>query len=72
MTAAMNWEEWGKHDAVALAELIRTKQVSVQEVVAQAASAVEHLNPRLGAVLEIYQSTLTDVDVDRPNRDGRL
>src|SRR5215471_17684945 len=69
---ALSWEEWGRRDAVALAELVKTKQVSVSEVVAQAAAAVERLNPKLGAVLEIYESVLKDPIVDGPNKDGRL
>ncbi len=70
--SAMSWEEWGKRDAVAVAELVRTKQVAVQEVVAQAAAAIERLNPKLGAVLEVYESTLKDPIIDGPNKDGRL
>ena len=69
---AMSWEEWGKRDAVGLAELVKTKQVSVQEVVAQAAAAIERLNPQLAAVLGVYESTLKDPNVDNPNKDGRL
>jgi amidase len=68
----MSWEEWGKRDAVAIAELVRTTQVSAQEVVAQAAVASERLNPQIGAVLEVYQNTLADPDVDGPNKDGKL
>ena len=69
---AMSWEEWGKCDAVALAELVKTKRVSVPEVVAQAAAAIERLNPKLGAVLGVYESTLKDPNIDGPNKDGRL
>src|SRR5690242_18103955 len=69
---AMSWEEWGKRDAVALAEMIRTKQISVLDVVAQAAAAIERLNPKLSAVLETYESTLKDPNIDGPNKDGRL
>jgi len=68
----MSWEEWGKRDAVAIAELVRAKQVSAQDVVAQAAAAIERLNPQIGAVLEVYQNTLGDPDVDGPNKDGKL
>ena len=69
---AMSWDEWGKCDAVALADLVRTKQLSAQELVAQASAAVERLNPKIGAVLEIYENVLSDATVDGPNRDGRL
>src|SRR6266567_3236177 len=69
---AMSSDEWGKRDAVALAELVRTKQVTAQELVAQAAAAVEQLNPKIGAVLEIYGNVLKDATVDGPNKEGRL
>jgi hypothetical protein len=38
---AMSWDEWGKHDAVALAALVRKRAVTPREVVRQAARAVE-------------------------------
>ena len=69
---AMSWGDWGKRDAVALADLVRAKQVTAQELVAQAAAAVERLNPELGAVLEIYEDVLKDAMADGPNKDGRL
>ena len=69
---AMSWEDWGKRDALSLAELVKSKQVSVQEVLAQAAAAIERLNPKLAAVLEVYESTLKDPNVDYPNKEGRL
>ncbi|MCC8953581.1 amidase [Bradyrhizobium sp. Pear77] len=68
----MSWEEWIKQDAIALAELIRTKQVNPREIVAQGAAAVERLNPQLGAVLEVYENTLEDIHVDGPDKNGRL
>ncbi|MCP1845820.1 amidase [Bradyrhizobium sp. USDA 4524] len=69
---AMSWAEWGKHDAIALAELIRAKEVSVREIVAQAAAAIERLNPQLGAVIEVYENSLENADVDGPDRAGKL
>jgi amidase len=69
---AMSWEEWGKRDALALAGLVKTKQVSAHQVVMQAAAAIERLNPQLGAVLEIYESTREDANVDGPDKAGKL
>lgn len=68
----MSWEEWIKQDAIALGELIRTKQVRPREIVAQAAAAVERLNPHLSAVLEVFENTLENVDTDRPDQNGDL
>src|SRR3954462_14525564 len=41
---AMGWDEWARCDGVALAELVRGKQVSAPQVAAQAAAAVARLN----------------------------
>jgi amidase len=69
---AMSWEEWSRHDAVALAALVRKKKVSPRELVRQVAAAVEILDPQLGAVLEVFDDVLAKPDRDRPSRDGAL
>ena len=69
---AMSWDEWGKHDATALAALVRKRALTPREVVRQAARAVELLNPRLAGVLEVYEDVLDRPGVDGPARDGAL
>jgi amidase len=69
---AMNWTEWARHDGVALAHLVRTRQVSVTQVTAQAAAAVERLNPKLEAVIELFDDVRADPDADRPDKSGEL
>jgi amidase len=69
---AMSWEEWGRHDAVALAALVRRKAVAPRELVRQAAAAVALLDDRLGAVLEVFEDVVRRPDTDRPSRDGAL
>lgn len=69
---AMSWEEWGRHDAVALAALVRRKVVSPRELARQVAAGVERLNPRLGAVLEVFEDVVRKPDTDRPSRAGAL
>lgn len=69
---AMTWDEWSKHDAVALAGLVRKRAVTAREVVRQAARAVELLNPRLAGVLEVFEDVLDRPGVDGPARDGTL
>ena len=69
---AMSWEEWSRHDGVALAALVRRKQVTARELARQAARAVELLNPRLAAVLEVFEDVVRKPDTDRPSRDGAL
>ena len=63
---AMAWAEWARHDGVALAELVRTRQVSAQHVAAQAAEAVARLNPKLEAVIELFDDVRANPDADRP------
>jgi amidase len=69
---AMSWHEWHKHDAVALAELVRARQVTPRELCAQATEAVTRIDPQIGAVLGLYDDVVADPDVNRPNREGSL
>jgi amidase len=70
--SAMRWEEWHKHDAVALADLVRTRAVAPRELSAQAAAAVTGVDPQIEAVLGLYDDVLDDPDKDGPSREGRL
>jgi len=47
----MTFEEYRRHDATALAELIRTKQVSAAEVLEAALQRAEAVNPRINAII---------------------
>jgi len=69
---AMSWQEWHKHDAVALAELVRAGQVAPKELCAQAAEAVNRIDPQIEAVLGLYNDVVADPDTNRPNREGLL
>ena len=68
----MGWQEWSSYDALALAELVFTRQVTPQELVSQAVMAVQIINPRLEAVLEIFEDIVNYPDKDLPSKDGRL
>ena len=65
MTLAMSWDEWAKCDALALADLVRQKKVKPAELSAQAAAAIEKTNPKLSAVVEVFDDVVAD-----PARDG--
>lgn len=65
MTTAMSWDEWAKHDGVALARRVRRREVTPAELAAQAAAAVAALNPALSAVVEVFDDVVAD-----PLRDG--
>jgi len=45
-------DEYARHDALGLAELVATKQVTPRELVDTAFAAIERVNPRLNAVLQ--------------------
>jgi len=68
----MSWAEWGKHDAVALARLVKSKAVTPAELAAQAEAAVARLNPKLEAVLEVFADVIANPDADRPDKAGAL
>ena len=69
---AMSWDEWQRHDALALADGVRSKEVTVGEVCAQAAAAIERLEPAIEAVLGVFDDVLADPGKDGPNKAGRL
>jgi amidase len=69
---AMSWEEWHKHDAVALADLVRARKVTPKELSAQAAEAVARIDPQIEAVLGLYEDVVADPDKDGPSKEGRL
>jgi amidase len=55
--------EYSSYDAVALAELVRNKEVTPRELVSQAIANVEALNPRLNAVVhKMFDSALRQAD----------
>lgn len=70
MTLAMNWDEWSRHDAVGLAALVRSGQVTAQELAAQAAAGIAKVNPELSAVVEVFDDLVTDPFKDGTNPQG--
>src|SRR5215472_9884186 len=69
---AMTWQEWARHDAIGLAGLVKRREVTPRELAAQAAAAVDRLNPKIDAVLEVFQDVLANPDADGPAGDGAL
>jgi amidase len=68
----MSWSEWTRHDAVSLAGLVRSGQLTAAELVAQVVAAVPRVEPRLDAVLEVFQDVAANPYVNGPDRTGRL
>ncbi len=69
---AMSWQEWAGHDATSLAALVRSGAVSPREVAAQAAAAIDCLEPKLDAVLEVFTDVVANPDTDHPVPAGLL
>ena len=69
---AMGWTEWLRHDATALAALVRSGQLTASEVVAQSAAGLARVDDRLEGVLELFHDVVVDPHRDRPDCDGVL
>jgi amidase len=69
---AMSWEEWHKHDAVALADLVRARAADPKALCAQAAAAIAAIDPQIEAVLGLYDDVVDDPNTDGPRPEGRL
>ena len=54
--------EYSRFDALGLAELVATKQVSPKELAQAAATAINAINPSVNAVVEIYADRIDDLD----------
>jgi Asp-tRNA(Asn)/Glu-tRNA(Gln) amidotransferase A subunit family amidase len=65
MTLAMSWDEWARHDAVALADRVRAGEVTPAELAAQAAAGISRTDPALSAIVEVFDDVVAD-----PLRDG--
>ncbi len=65
MSTVMGWDEWVRHDATALAGLVRAGQVTPAELAAQVADGVAEVNPTIHAVIELFDDVVAD-----PARDG--
>jgi amidase len=72
MTLVMNWDEWAAHDAFALAERVRARDITPHELAAQAAAGVTKINPTLSAVVEVFDDVVADPFKDGANPDGAL
>ena len=58
----MNLAEYSRFDGTGLAELVRKRDVSPTDLARTALDAIEHLNPTLNAVVEIYRERIEALD----------
>lgn len=70
MPLPMTWDEWAAHDATALAERVRSRELTPAELAAQAAAAIERVNPQVSAVIEVFDDVVADPLADGMNPDG--
>ncbi len=62
------FSEYGKHDGLGLAELVRRKEVKPGELVQEAISRIERLNPQLNAVIhKMYDLASKAAQEDLPD-----
>lgn len=58
----MNLEEYSRYDALGLAQLVQKRKVSPRELAQTALKAIEAVNPKLKAVIEIYDDRIAKLD----------
>ncbi|MEP1231253.1 MAG: amidase family protein [Litorimonas sp.] len=60
----MQLNEYIKYDAMALAELVRTQQVSAKELASCAQKRCEDVNPAINAVLEVFDDAIQEPNLN--------
>ena len=56
----MHLDDYSRYDAVGLAELVRRKQVSPEELLQATLAAIARVNPRLNAVIDVREAGARD------------
>ena len=62
----MNLEEYSRHDALGLAQLVQKRKVSPRELAQTALKAIEAVNPKLKAVIEVYDDRIAGLTASAP------
>jgi len=60
MTLPMGWDEWARHDGVALAARVKKGELTAKELARQAAAGIAKLNPALSGVVEVFEDAIDD------------
>ncbi len=67
------FSEYDKYDGLGLAELVRKKEVKPSELVEEAISRIERLNPQVNAVIyKMYELARKTADEDIPRVPSRV
>jgi Asp-tRNA(Asn)/Glu-tRNA(Gln) amidotransferase A subunit family amidase len=72
MTLAMSWDEWARHDGVALASLVSKGEVTAAELASQAAAGVAKVDTEISAVVEIFDDAVENPEQAGANLAGAL
>lgn len=68
----MNLTEYTQYDATGLAELVRKTEVTATELAENAREAAHLINPKINAVLEIFDDVVDDPYKDGMQRTGEF
>ena len=60
MILPMSWNEWARHDGVALAARVKKGELTTKELASQAAAGIAKLNPALSGVVEVFEDAIDD------------
>lgn len=64
--STMNLDEYARHDAVGLAELVRRRAVSARELAETALAAIAAVNPKINAVVETFPERAAEATSSGP------
>ncbi len=67
----MNLSEYSKYDALGLADLLRTKEITPKELALLAIEGIEKVNPEINAVIETFHDKIDDLE-ETVSTDGPL
>ena len=70
MTLSMSWDEWARHDGVALAARVRKGELTSAELARQAAAGVAKVNPALSGVVEVFDDAIAAPEKNGTNLNG--
>src|SRR3954470_1939286 len=70
MTLPMSWDEWARHDGVALAARVMKGELTANELARQAAAGIAKVNPPLSAVVEVFEDAVADPAGNGADPDG--
>jgi amidase len=70
MTLSMSWDEWERHDGVALAARVKNGELTAAELARQAAAGIAKVDPRLSGVVEVFEDAISNPGTDGANLAG--